>query len=135
MRFSMCMARTAAAAVLASGLTYGGVTLTTPAPTLVSATTIPPCQGIAGEPPTAAGCVYWNDVYGDPTLYPQLPNFASASKGLCYAIKYDPGGAKDAAAGLVFSWSTNQKYMITLNQADKYVNYVQSSGVCDQPGY
>jgi hypothetical protein len=131
----VCMAKqvlatvAVASAAVGAGGTYAGLTLASS-----SSPVIPACQGIAGEPPTAAGCVYWNDVYGDQSLYPQLPNFSSASKGLCQSIKYN-GGPEAAARGLVFSWSTNQKYMITIGQAEKYVSYVQSSGVCDQPGY
>jgi hypothetical protein len=112
---TVCMARVALAAALASAGTYAGVALTTPAPAAYTCPT-----GV-----NAQQCGYLQDLYSHdlpilPNAVPNIGNFCGQIKSL---------GAAQAAANLSFAWS-GSKYALTLSQAQQYAAIAQSD-VCN----
>ena len=124
--FSICMAKAALAAALASGATYAGVALTTPAPAPAAANSSG-CAAITTPITfalTAEQCTYYTDLK-DAQL-PIVPNAIPSIGIFCGQIK--SLGAGPAAKNLAFAWQGSQT-PLTVGQAEQYVEIAQKD-VC-----
>jgi hypothetical protein len=123
---SICNARAAIAAALASGATYAGVTLTTPtpAPAPAPAAYTCPATGVAGNPITPGQCAYLTDLHG--AGVPIVPNAVPNIRNLCSQIKTLGPGV--AATNLANAWQGSQT-ALTVSQAQQYVSFA-TNDVC-----
>jgi hypothetical protein len=127
--FSICMAKAALAAALASGATYAGVALTTPAPAPAVAAYVCPTTGAGGNPIKPGECAYLTDLH-NAGITP-LSTTLSAASLFCYYIKTQ--GQATAADNLYKAWQNNPA-AITEGQAQQYASFAWSD-VCPEYGY
>jgi hypothetical protein len=124
--FSVCMARAALAAALASGATYAGMTIAAPSPAPVAANSSG-CPAITQQitfPVTPVQCSYYTDLKdaGLPIVSNAIPNIGN----FCSQIK--TLGPSQAAVNLSNAWKGSQT-PLTVSQAQQYASIAQKD-VC-----